>query len=403
MKFKAYQKSVIILFAVIVLLVIPGFFPSFCDWYTDNIYKGLCDAITFLTSKVPFAVGEIVMYIGIALLVPAVVFAVLLIFLRKKDAFRKVTVKYYKIISIVLLSVILVYMITWYIPFRGTVLGKGNPERRTQYSYEEIEELLFYIIDNGNAAAEEIVIAEDGSIAFHTAEENLKLASEAMAALGDEYGRLKGYYPPVKEAICSDIINRMNIGGYNYPFTMEPTRNRYIDPLYLPTLEAHELAHHKGYYKENEANFLSQIALSKTSDPYLRLSAYRDMYRYVIADYREARDAEIDRMIEAGEITDWPEDPESPEGIEKKKKIIEEKFGPDPEFSEREKEIAEASMEEERKLYAADSHIIDELPFVDRMIHDAADTGWSTQGKILKDNSYDGVVLLLLQYYYGEF
>ena len=60
-------------------------------------------------------------------------------------------------------------------------------------------------------------------------------------------------------------------------------------------------------------------------------------------------------------------------------------------------------MEEERKLYAADSHIIDELPFVDRMIHDAADTGWSTQGKILKDNSYDGVVLLLLQYYYGEF
>lgn len=300
------------------------------------------------------------MYLGMLMIVVLAVVTVLLLFLRKRPRFRSFATGYVKTVSIVLLCLVLIYIPTWYIPFRGALLGGMNKNARTEYTDEELYGLLNYIVDNANAAAEEIEIGEDGSVIFPAPEESGKLAAQAMEALGDEYPRLKGHYPKVKAALCSDILNRMSIGGYNYPYTMEPTKNIYLDPLYLPVLEAHELAHHKGYYKENEANFLSEIALSRSEDPYLRLGAYVNMYYYVVA-----------------EVT-----------------------GEAPKLSDRALHIIAASDEEERKAYEAVDHAIDNMPAVDDAIHDVADKGWETQGEVLKENSYDGVVLLLLQEYY---
>lgn len=136
------------------------------------------------------------------------------------------------------------------------------------------------------------------------------------------------------------------------------------------------MSHHQGYYKENEANFLSQIALSRSSDPYFRLAAYLDMFRYVYSDYIKARDALTDETL---------------------KKAAEEA---EPKLSERVEKICEASREEAKKAYDAEAHFIDSFPELDKFIHDTADKGWEVQEDILEDNSYDGVVLLLLQYYY---
>lgn len=376
-KLSSYIKTVIALGILIVVLWIPGFFPKFCDWYADNIYPKLCDGITFLTAWIPVAIGELIMFLGGAGVFDAIIIGILLIFLRKKSGFRSFAAAYFKTCLIALLVIVLIYMPTWYIPFNGTVLGMGNPELRTEYSFEEIEELLQDIVEKGNEAAQEIAVTDDGSVAFNSPEDIHEKVVQDMAGLGGEYSRLSGTYPKVKIAICSDILDRMNIGGYNYPFTMEPTRNKYINPLYLAILEAHELAHHKGYYKENEANFLSQLALSRSTDPYLRLAAYMNMYSYVYADYAKAYEKEYGRPLD----------------------IDKDQY---PKFDERIDIINQAAIDEEQAIYDADSHIIDNFPALDRLIHNTADKGWEVQDDILEENSYDGVVLLLLQYYYGE-
>ncbi|MBQ8949784.1 MAG: DUF3810 family protein [Eubacterium sp.] len=366
-----YKKTMIILLGILLVFLIPGFSPSTCDLYADRVYPGLCDVITRVTSLIPVAIGEIIMILGIFTSITAVILSILLIFLRKNKGFFRFAVGYLKVCSVIILCTVIIYIPTWYIPFRGTVLGMGSPNIRKDFTDEELEELLYYIIDNGNAAAEEIEISDDGKVIFRSSNEIESMAADAMARLGDEYTRLKGYYPKIKVAVCSDILNRMYIGGYNYPFTMEPTRNKYINPLYLAILDAHEYAHHKGYYKENEANFLSQLALSRSDDPYLRLAAYMNMYSYVYSDYMSAH---------------------------------KEQYGDEegPGFSERVKKINEAAIEEERILYESDEHLIDSLPVLDRFIKETADAGWDVQGEILQENSYDGVVLLLLQHYYGE-
>ncbi|MBR3735406.1 MAG: DUF3810 family protein [Lachnospiraceae bacterium] len=399
-KLPKYLKTVIILLALIIITGLPAISPRLCDWYTDHIYGVLCDAISHITGVFPFALGEIIMYLGIVLLVAGIVFLLLLIFLRKKPRYRKFVKVYFQSFSIALLIVVLIYMPAWFVPFCGTVLGQGNPELRTTFTYEEISDLLRYVVESGNAAAEEIAIAEDGNVAFRSNEENRALVIKAMQDLGSEFPRLKGYYPPVKQAICSDILDRMGIGGYNYPYTMEPTHNRYMSPLWMPVLDAHEYSHHKGYYKENEGNLLSVLALSRSEDPYLRMAAFIEMYDYLYMAYIEAQDQVLDQMIASGEITDWPEQIQTKEDIEQRKQIYVRVFGEEPEFTDRVWQIYNAGMEIEKEIYEADSHPIDDMPSVNEVITETADTGWKVKGDILQENSYDGVTLLLLQYFY---
>ena len=59
-------------------------------------------------------------------------------------------------------------------------------------------------------------------------------------------------------------------------------------------------------------------------------------------------------------------------------------------------------MQIEKQIYGADEHPIDDMPAVDELISDTADQGWKIQGDIIQENTYSGVVLLLLQYFYEE-
>ena len=69
---------VIILLILTFLMWLMTLSPSVCDWYTDNIYRYIADGIGFVSALVPFAIGEIMMYLGAVLVVLSVVFLILL-------------------------------------------------------------------------------------------------------------------------------------------------------------------------------------------------------------------------------------------------------------------------------------------------------------------------------------
>jgi len=400
-KLSLYWRILIILAAAAALMALTGLFPKACDFYTDHIYGYLCDGMSRVTALLPFALGEIMMYTGIIMVILSVIFLLLLIFLRKKQGYRKYCAGYFKTFLMALVIVVFLYMPTWFVPFRGTLLGRGGNDEHRDYTYQEMRTLLEFITYCENAAAEEIEISEDGKVDFPTAGEYQPRIAEAMRNLSGDFPRLKGYYPPVKKALCSDVLDRMNIGGYNYPFTMEPTHNKYLSPLFMPLLDAHELSHHKGYYKENEANFLSEIALSRSADPFLRLAALNDMYYYVYEDYTNAQTELLERMIQNGEV-DLSLPIETKEEFQKFVDFCNQTFGPDPRPSQRVVQIFNAANDIEQQIYEADSHPIDNIPQADEVISDVADTGWSVQEEVLQDNYYSDVVLLLLEYYDGK-
>ncbi|SFC49715.1 DUF3810 family protein [Ruminococcus albus] len=408
-KLSSYWRVLIVLLICTAVMGSAWFFPEFCDRYTDSIFYNICNGVSRVTGLVPFAIGEIIMYIGAAAMVFAVIFLLLLIFLRKKGRYRRFCAVYFKTLLMALVCTLLIYMPTWYIPFCGTVLGKGETDARTDFNHDEVEKLVRYSVDGMNSAAEEIEISSDGTVIFPTAEETQSLIADAMRSMGEEFPRLNGYYPPVKTALCSDILERMNITGYNYPFTMEPTHSKYQAPLDRIVTDAHELAHHKGYFLENEAEMLSIVALTQSSDPYLRIAGYDALYWWVCDSYYEKIDAEMEKefknMIESGELDiDLPIDSteESERAYEAMQLLYNKYYKNEPQISDRAQRIFDASNDIEIEIFEEDEHIIDEMPAVNNAITATADKGWEIQEDILEENCYDGATLLLLQYYDGK-
>lgn len=405
-----YWCIIIVLAIITPLLSVICLFPSVCDWYTEHIYIHIANIVGRFYGLFPFAIGELMMYLGILLLILGIAFLTLLIFLRKKQKYRNFCVKYFKALLMIGLGVIFTYVITWLIPICGTVLGKDNTSKRTDFTPQEVTALYVYIINGINDAADEIEITDDNKIQFYDDDALLPKISDAMRNVSDEFPRLSGYYPPVKTAFCSDILDIMGIGGYTYPFTMEVTRNKYVSPAELPCLISHEFSHHKGFYKENEANFISQIALSESCDPILRFSGYENMRYYAEKEYYNAMDLWWKQMEQQGIAKPLPElhqnmtDEEKKQlknAISERNQIFYQYFGTVPEISERAEKIKNISNNICLEEYQADSHPINDMPAVNQVIDEASDFGWEAQADILQENNYNGVFLLLMQYFDG--
>lgn len=406
-KLSVYWKLILLFTALILIGAALSFLPAFCDWWGDHVHPVLEGGIGRVTAHLPFVLGEWLIVLAILLCLLSLIFLILLLFLRKKKGYRRFARGWYKSMLMIFVCSVFAYTFMWFIPFRGTVLGQGSGTRRTEFGFADLHKLMTYSADGLNAAAEEIPISADGTVQFPTVEENRPKITAAMQSLSGEFSRLSGFYPPVKTSFFSELFDHLRIGGVTFPLTGEAMHSKYsLEPHYQPVLDAHELSHFKGYYNESDANFLSQLAMSRSEDPYLRFSGYLNMMSYLEEPYNEAR-AEAERELQnEGKLPELPAkfDFSNPEHIAQYRAFMEksaELLGMPPSMTERAGLILDASYNFGKAVYEADSHPLDEMPAVSEVVSDVADVGWETQAAVLKEHCYDGVTLLLLQYFDG--
>lgn len=369
-KLSKYWCLVIVLLAVTAVLNLLGCFRAFCDWYKLTIYGPISDALGLLMGWIPVPVGELLGLAGIVAVLLFVVLLALLIFLRKKAGFRRFVGNYAKGLLLTVVLILFIYTLNWILPFRATILKvKGATER--EYSILEVQNVRNHLAEMLNACAEEVPRDESGRVIYDKKAQT-KAVFEAMKAQAGEYPILSGYYPPIKDALCSDLLEWMNIGGYTYPYTMEITWNRYCDELYYPTLLAHEASHHQGYYQENEANFIAFLACTHSEDPVVRYSGYQDFYEYVNGAYVSTLFTTLDREAAIAQYREQVQ------------------------ISEQVSTDIEQAIAASQELYESVSHPAESLSDEATKV---ADVGWQVQGDLLQENSYHGVVKMILEYY----
>ncbi len=366
-----YWIVIIVLAACTAVLNLAAFGSSFCDAYTDSIYGLISDVGGRITDICPVAFGELIMYLSALALVAALVLSVLLIFLRNRIRYKAAVKMYMKILLMYICCFIFVYTMNWVIPFRGSLLGKSFVAR-VPCDEEHLRELREYLIERVNEEALAVPRNSSGSVIYPDDDTVREEIAEAMRGLADEYPRLSGYYPRAKKALCSEVLDYMYIGGYTYPYTMEVTCNRYIDRQYYPTLFAHESAHHQGYYKENEANFLSFLACTASTDPVLRYSGYLFAYFYVEDAYAGVLKIDDEKLLKRHESIRLSEQV----AVDRAESL----------------EAAEAEFREHAGAF----------DFLKPAAEEAAEIGWDTQNEVIGDYGYDGVVPLLLEWYDGR-
>ena len=401
---------------ITLIINLVAFSRSFCDFYTKHIYHHIANVISRVTGILPFNLGEIMMYLVMIMAVIMIValLALLIVLLVRRLAavynkksiglfykkFRHCVAVYMKVILATLVVTALIYTLNWFIPFRGSgaqVVADMNVEATAgehtkanenvsgdngvdtsderEYTTEDLFSLRAILINSINSLAEQVDRDENGYIKQD--EDMYEEVVKAMEGLSDIYPILDGYYPKVKLAYCSDVLDFMGIGGYTYPYTMEVTINKYTTYMDYGPLVAHEMAHHKGFYTERDANFISFLAGTNSDSRLLAYSSYRYILSYVTDECYTA----------ANEM--YNKDPEGTLEFLNKQ----------PELSARVKLDDQHNIEEYQKNYEANvNKALEEN--VSQAAESVADVGWDTQADFLEEKNYDGVVLMLLKYYF---
>lgn len=114
---------------------------------------------------------------------------------------------------------------------------------------------------------------------------------DSVAIAYDEAGRelavLAGPRPAIRRPWISRLLVLSSITGIYSPFTAEPHVAAGLPDSLVPFVAAHEVAHLRGFAREDEANFIAWWVGSRSPDQKLAYSSELQAFRYAWARLRQ--------------------------------------------------------------------------------------------------------------------
>ncbi|TAH63349.1 MAG: DUF3810 domain-containing protein [Anaerolineaceae bacterium] len=229
--------------------------------YALHVYRWLSQFISLITGLIPISMAELLI-----LILPIILVTLLIKFIihlvKDKDNI-KINVAKGLINILCSLSVVL---------FSFTILGGLNYYRYSftyysnleidKYSVEELYDLTKHLAEQANDFRSRIPKVDDNDV-FDLSMSNYQLAKEAnkaMKNLSKEYPVFKGRYASPKPVLFSPLMSHAEITGIFIPFTMEANVNVDITDYAIPYTMLHEMAHQRGFMREDEANYIAYLA-----------------------------------------------------------------------------------------------------------------------------------------------
>lgn len=274
--------------------------------YALGIYKWLSQIISLITGIIPVSLAEI---LTIMLPVAVIVLFAGFIFRICKDKERRKTNLVKAAINLLAAGSVLL--------FSFTILGGLNYYRYSfsyysgleikESSVEELYRLTRYLTEQANELRNSISLEDENGV-FKLTGSNFETAREtnkAMKKLAEEYPVLRGSYGAPKPLLLSALMSYTEITGIFIPFTMEANVNVDIPDYSIPFTMLHELAHQRGFMREDEANFIAYLAgiasdnteLKYSSTMYALITSGNALYLQNREMYFEIRDIFSDGVL----------------------------------------------------------------------------------------------------------
>ncbi|MDF2513888.1 MAG: hypothetical protein K0S04_3754 [Herbinix sp.] len=242
--------------------------------YAKHVYKWISQPISTLFGFVPFSIAEIIIFTFPILCFGGIVLFIVKLMLYKENR-KQIFIK--GILNVLcLVSVIL---------FLYTMLAGINYYRATFSTYSDLvikestEDELYALTKSLAVQANELrdkTIGRDAEGVFQLAQssyQTAKLANEAFTSLSKDFPILGGSYAAPKPVLLSSLMSHTEITGIFFPFTTEANVNIDIPDYNIPVTMMHELAHLRGFMREDEANFIAYLAGMKSDDADLQYSS----------------------------------------------------------------------------------------------------------------------------------
>lgn len=291
---------------------------GFSDFYITYVFPIWVGTYGRFTGMFPFSVGEWLIVAGACLFLLAVILIpvrVILSILGKRNPeagklyrWKRRIAGYHYGFAWLLVVVAMIMSLNCFMLYHGTTFQETYfPGEQDEYSLEELADAWNVVAVNCIRLSGMVERDERGRVVYpgsvNAAGESVDMADKArevMAQMGEEYPRLKGYYPRAKAMFFSDLMCQMYMAGYYFPFSMEANYNDVMQVTNKPSTICHELAHLRGYILEDEANFISFLACTRSEDIFFQYSGYLEVMSYLYQELNNLTPEEVKYMNDAG-------------------------------------------------------------------------------------------------------
>ena len=283
----------ILFFIALPVHVISSFSKPFADFFNRYVSFLVRGFLAKLTNWIPFSLGE-ALVISIPVLI-VVLFAVCMGLINKDVVSGNRAV--FNLLAVIVLMYS-IFALSFGVAYNTSTLDKKIGLERREVSAEELYYTATVLQNKIEEDIDSITFNRDGSSVMPYSIHDLsRKVNDAYDKIYDKYKFISPLDSEIKCIALSDYLTYTHISGIYTYYTGEANLNLNFPDYVLPYTVAHELAHQRGIAREEEANFVAFLVCIESDDPYIRYSAYQNVYEYVLSAMSETDSDLYDKLI----------------------------------------------------------------------------------------------------------
>ncbi len=229
--------------------------------YSSGLYPMLFAPISRAVGLLPFSLAEMIVLAAAVLGVVSAARVIRhLLCGRRRTRIRSVS---RLVVDLLVAASVLsfAFVLSWQVNYNRMPLSHALGLSVQPSTVDELEALCVHLIQRANALRQ--LVVEDTLGVMHIPGGQRSVFNRATLgfdALAGEYKVFGGNYGRPKPVLLSRLLSHAGIAGVYFPFTAEANVNVMVPHASLPSTTCHEMAHQRGFAREDEANYVAYLA-----------------------------------------------------------------------------------------------------------------------------------------------
>lgn len=268
------------LVAVLLFWLLPYAPPQVTEYvFSRGIFRVLSVPLGGILAAFPFSLTELL----VVLALPLTVFLVVLLIrvLRRSENKGRTWARAGKGVGWVLSCTLLLYMLMHGLNFNRLPVEQLMNLDTSTASLEELRDICIDLAEKASAERENLPEDENGYTCLSVSKDKLlRQAVNGYSKLDDIYPFLWGGVWRAKPVMLSHWWSYTGITGMYFPMLAEANVNIDVPDSSIAATAAHELAHTRGFAREDECNFFAYLTSIHNDSADYRYSGYLMAYIY---------------------------------------------------------------------------------------------------------------------------
>ena len=278
LKVPFFALLVFVLTAVSLILHILFYVSTaFADGFNQTVSALLREMLSCVSRVFPFSLAELSILLLIPLLICALIYAY-----RMQDSVR--LTRFTCLILSFFFLIYCLFVLTFASGYRGKTLDEKMGLDRQEVTEKELFETGLWLVSELEQLEGQVMYDAEGAsvmpIGFDEMTRELRLSYHDLRR---DYAFIPYSSGRAKPVAMSRMMSHTQILGVYTFFTGEANVNTNFNDFCTVFTAAHEMAHQRGFAKEDEANMMAFLACRNSRIPYIQYAGNFEMLRYVLS------------------------------------------------------------------------------------------------------------------------